>query len=89
MLNINIINKTTTLEFGLYLKSKKLLNGKKRPFIGIAISAGNKLKAIPVEKWIEILDNLQKEINGTIFLLGNQKDFKIAQTITEYLILLK
>ncbi len=85
-LNIDPVSKNKEI----FLKNKEIFrvkhffNKKQRPFIGIVISAGNKLKAIPVKKWIEILKHLQKEVNGTFFLLGSQKDYKIAQEIVEY-----
>ncbi|QER42694.1 glycosyltransferase family 9 protein [Thermodesulfobacterium sp. TA1] len=52
-----------------------------KPLIGIAVSSGNKLKEIASKKIAEIIDQILKEIDAYIVLIGSAQDKLKAQEV--------
>lgn len=67
-------------------KVEKFLNKNTTlPFIGIAISSGNKLKELDNLKIVEIINKIFEEINCYIILIGSENDSKKAEEILRYI----
>ncbi len=63
------------------MKVKKILSETDKPLIGIAVSSGNKLKELGVDKIIDLVNKLLENFDIHIVLIGNSQDRNNAEII--------
>ncbi|MCX7723684.1 MAG: glycosyltransferase family 9 protein [Thermodesulfovibrio sp.] len=65
------------------IKIKQIIEKFDKPLIGIAVSSGNKLKELGIEKIIELVNQLLDTFNCYIVLIGGYQDKNIAEKVKE------
>ncbi len=64
-------------------KAEQIIGKIDKPLIGIAVSSGNKLKELGIDKIAGIINIILDDINAYIALIGSEQEIKTADTVLQ------
>jgi ADP-heptose:LPS heptosyltransferase len=64
-------------------KAEQIIGKIDKPLIGIAVSSGNKLKELGVDKIVSIINMTLDDIDADIVLVGSEHEIKAADTVLQ------